>query len=161
VGAFTPTPKRLDLTRLLSDVSSLFAPDVFNALPSGARYDFSEAGKCIAFERATAAAFHILRATEDVLRFYYNGMVRHRRITSLMWGPIVIDLRKRTLTKQYEPLNNHLDNIRVSFRNPTQHPEAIYDVHEVQDLWAVCVDVVNRMIRTLKKENRLSTAPAP
>src|SRR5262245_6752665 len=29
VGAYTPTPKRLDLPRLLKDVSSLLAPDVF------------------------------------------------------------------------------------------------------------------------------------
>lgn len=154
-GAYTPTPKRLDLPRLLSDVSSLFAPNVFNSLPAIAQFDFAEAGKCIAFERPTAAAFHILRGTEDVLRFYYNQMVRNGRITSLMWGPIVADLRKRNLTKTFEALNNHLDNIRVSFRNPTQHPEATYDIHEVQDLWAVCVDVVNRMLKTLQNEKRL------
>ena len=154
-GAYTPTPKRLDLPRLLSDVSSLFAPNVFNSLPAIAQFDFAEAGKCIAFERSTAAAFHILRGTEDVLRFYYNRMVRHGRIASLMWGPIVADLRKRNLTKQFETLNNHLDNIRVSFRNPTQHPEATYDIHEVQDLWSVCVDVVNRMLRILLDEKRL------
>jgi hypothetical protein len=47
-------------------------------------------------------------------------------------------------------VNNHLDNIRVSFRNPTQHPEAIYDIHEVQDLWSICVDVINRMVKILK-----------
>ena len=57
VGAYTPTPKRLDLTRLLGDVTSLFAPDTFNALPPISQYDFGEAGKCIAFERSTAAAF--------------------------------------------------------------------------------------------------------
>lgn len=155
IGAYTPTPKRLDLTRLLSDVPSLFAPSVYNKLPPIAQFDFEEAGKSIAFERPTAAAFHILRGTEDVLRFYYKGMVRSGRISSSMWGPIVIDLRKRTLTKRFEALNNHLDNIRVSFRNPTQHPEAIYDIHEVQDLWAVCVDVVNRMVKTMQNEGRL------
>ena len=42
-------------------------------------------------------------------------------------------------------LLNNLDNIRQSFRNPTQHPEKIYDIQEVQDLWSLCVDVVNRM----------------
>src|SRR5260370_5343314 len=89
IGAYTPTPKRLDLPRLLNDVSSLFAPGVFNQLPSIARFDFGEAGKCIAFERPTAAAFHILRAPEDVLLFYYTHMIRHSRISDLMWGPIV------------------------------------------------------------------------
>lgn len=150
VDAFTPTPKRLDLERLLSAVNDLFSPDTFNALPEIARYDFSEAGKCIAFELPTGAAFHILRGTESVLRKYYEQMIRQNRIKSLMWGPIVTDLRKRPKTKSYDVLNNHLDNIRASFRNPTQHPEAIYDIHEVQDLWSVCVDVVNRMVRILR-----------
>jgi hypothetical protein len=150
VHAYTPTPKRLDLDRLLSDVNKLFSPGIFEALPDIARHDFTEAGKCIAFETPTAAAFHILRGTESVLRKYYEEMIRHKRIKSLMWGPIVIDLRKRSKTKPHEVLNNHLDNIRVSFRNPTQHPEAIYDIHEVQDLWSICVDVINRMVKILK-----------
>ena len=150
IHAYTPTPKRLDLDRLLSDVKKLFSPAVFDSLPDIAKHDFTEAGKCIAFETPTAAAFHILRGTESVLRNYYEEMIRQKRIKSQMWGPIVIDLRKRSKTKPHEVLNNHLDNIRASFRNPTQHPEAIYDIHEVQDLWSVCVDVVNRMVKILK-----------
>jgi len=162
VGAYTPTPKRLDLDRLLNDVSTLFSPNVFVALPTIAQFDFGEAGKCIAFERPTAAAFHILRGTEDVLRFYYLNMVRHGRIGNLMWGPIVEDLARHKATKKAAALNNHLDNIRRSFRNPTQHPEATYDIHEAQDLWAVCVDVVNRMVKILATEKRLPGAkPVP
>jgi hypothetical protein len=109
----------------------------------------------VLLELPTAAAFHILRATEDVLRHYYTRMVRNNRIAGLMWGPIVANLRTRHLTKRHETLNNHLDNIRVSFRNPTQHPESMYDIHEVQDLWGVCIDVVNRMVRILRDSNRI------
>ena len=90
-------------------MSSLFAPNVLNSLPPIAQFDFGEAGKCIAFERPTAAAFHILRATEGVLRFYYIRMIRHGRISTLMWGPVVADLRLHNLTRHYEALNNHLD----------------------------------------------------
>lgn len=63
-----------------------------------------------------------------------------------MWGPMVTHLKKRK-AKPIPPatLLNNLDNIRVSFRNPTQHPEKIYDIQEVQDLFGLCVDVVNRM----------------
>lgn len=155
VEAYTPTPKRLDLRHLLETIGSLFAPTTYDVLPEIARYDFAEAGKCIAFERPTAAAFHILRGTESTLRFYYEQMIRQNRIPSRMWGPIVQDLRLRPRTREYDVLNNHLDNIRNSFRNPTQHPEATYDIHEVQDLWSVCVDVVNRMIRTLRENERI------
>ncbi len=154
--AYIPTPKRIDLDALLNDVSQLFSPSVFVLLPDLTQFDFSEAGNCIAFERPTAAAFHMLRATEGTLKWYYTQIVRSRRIDNQMWGNIVADLRKKNLTKKHTALNNNLDNIRESYRNPTNHPEATYDIHEVQDLWSLCIEVTNRMVATLKSENRLN-----
>ena len=153
IYAFTTTPKRLDSGKLLKDVASLFAPHTYDSFPDIAKYDFVEAGKCTAFELPTSAAFHILRATEANLRHYYKSMIKQKRIASEMWGPIVQDLRKRNKTKKYTTLNNHLDNIRLSFRNPTQHPESTYDIHEAQDLFSVCIDANNRMFRILRKES--------
>ncbi|OJI53898.1 hypothetical protein CRN47_01855 [Vibrio vulnificus] len=150
--AFIATPKRLDSDKLLGDISSLFSPNIFENFPDIAKYDFDEAGKCIAFERPTAAAFHILRATEANLRYYYKQMIKQNRVKSEMWGPIIQDLRKKNKTKVHTTLNNHLDNIRVSFRNPTQHPEAIYDIHEVQDLLSVCIDANNRMFKVIAEQ---------
>lgn len=149
--AYVVTPKRLDVTKLLDTVYDLFAPDVYWLLPEIAMHDFAEAGKCIAFECPTAAAFHILRATESVLRDYYCRMIKKSRC-DLMWGPIILDLRKRRKTQHKKVLLNNLDNIRLSFRNPTQHPEKIYDIQEVQDVWGLCVDVVNRMLKDLEEE---------
>jgi len=153
IHAFTTTPKRLNSEKLLDDVSSLFAPDAYSSFPDIAKSDFAEAGKCIAYELPTVAAFHILRATEANLRHYYKQRIKQKRIASEMWGPIVEDLRKRSKTKTHTTLNNHLDNIRLSFRNPTQHPESVYDIHEVQDLFSVCIDANNRMFKILKNES--------
>lgn len=141
--AFIVTDKRIDVNKLLSDVRGLMAPEVFDALPEVAQYDFTEAGNCIAFERPTAAAFHILRGTEAVLRHFYCCYVRRNR-AQLVWGPIIDSLRARRRPPP-APLLDNLNNIRLSFRNPTQHPEKIYDIQEVQDLFGLCVDVVNRM----------------
>ncbi len=149
--AYVVTPKRLDVTKLLDKVNDLFAPDIYELLPHIAMHDFAEAGKCIAFERPTAAAFHILRATESVLRDYYCRMIKQHRC-DLMWGLIIQDMRKRRKTQHKKVLLNNLDNIRLSFRNPTQHPEKIYDIQEVQDLWGLCVDVINRMVKDLEEE---------
>jgi hypothetical protein len=142
--AFIVTDKRIDVNKLLSDVRGLMAPGVFDALPDVAQYDLAEAGRCIAFELPTAAAFHLLRATESVLRHFYCCIVRQRR-AQLAWAPIVDSLRARR-TPPPAPLLDNLDNIRRSFRNPTQHPDKIYDIQEVQDLFGLCVDVVNRMV---------------
>ena len=131
--AFIVTDKRIDVNKLLSDVPGLMAPGVFNSLPEIARYDFMEAGNCIAFELPTAAAFHLLRGTESVLRKLYCSIVRRGRV-ELLWYPIVASLRKRR-TQLPAPLLDHLDHIRCNFRNPTQHPEKIYDIQEVQNLF--------------------------
>jgi hypothetical protein len=121
------------------------APGTVSALPEIAQYDFTQAGKCIAFELLTSAAFHLLRATEATLRHLYFAATQNSAPQN--WGPIVQFLRQ--LPKPLPaPLLDNLDNIRQSFRNPTQHPEKIYDIQEVQDLFSLCVDVVNRMVRT-------------
>jgi hypothetical protein len=150
--AFITTSKRLDIERLLDNIAELFAPGVFSEFSDIARLDFMDAGRCIAFELPTAAAFHTLRATEANLRHYYMRMVRQQRVKSQMWGPIVQDLQKRRRSRKYATLNNHLDNIRLSFRNPTQHPEKVYDIQEAQDLMALSIDANNRMFKILEKE---------
>lgn len=148
--AYVLTPKRFDINRLLEDIGSLMSPNVFSSLPDITQYDFSEAGRCIAFERPTAAAFHLLRGTEAVLRLFYTSLIHTKRVSPLLWGNITEDLRNRPRTKKHVTLYNNLDNIRHSYRNPTQHPDAIYDIHEAQDLLPLCFESVNRMMKTLK-----------
>ena len=142
--AYIVTDKRIDIDKLISDVPALLAPSVYEQLPDIAQHDFMEAGKCIAFERSTAGAFHLLRGTEGVLRHFYCAIVRRKRVT-LLWGPMVQSLKKRRKPPS-SPLLDNLDNIRRSFRNPTQHPDKIYDIQEVQDLFGLCIDIINRMV---------------
>jgi hypothetical protein len=145
--AYIVTPKRLDVQRLLKDVSGLLAAGTFKNLDAISRMDLEEAGKCIAFERSTAAAFHLLRGTEAVLRQFYCGLVKQHRVSPMLWGNMIIDLRKRHKAKPHHDLIEHLDHIRRSFRNPTQHPEKMYDMDEVQDLWSLCTDAISRMAK--------------
>ena len=136
---FSVTEKRVDVNKLLSNISSLMAPKVFKSLPAIAQYDFKEAGKCIAFERPTAAAFHLLRGTEAVLRHFYCFFVKRKRVKNLLWGPMIQDLRKRR-KKPPDVLLNYLDNIRHSFRNPTQHPDKIYNIERYR-IYLVCASM--------------------
>ncbi|MBR7979208.1 hypothetical protein [Burkholderia cenocepacia] len=145
INAYTISPKRLDVAKLTDDIEHLFAPGVYQSLTDVAKYDISEAGRCIAFERPTAAAFHLMRATEEVLRGYYCFYVRRNRIDKMLWYPMIQALQQHRRAKVNDVLHRQLDNIRVSFRNPTQHPDKMYDIQEVQDLFGLCVDVINRM----------------
>ncbi len=158
IFAYIVTDKRIDVDKLLDDVSALFSPRIFQLMPDIAQYDFMEAGKCIAYELPTAAAFHILRGTESTLRLYYCNHIKRGRLTTLLWRPMVEHLRK---CKKPMPkiLLDNLDNIALNFRNPTAHPEYRYDIYEVQDLFNLCVDVNNRMISDLIKHKLIPSSP--
>jgi len=148
--AYNVSERRFPIERLVDDVGGLFGKDVFKKLPTIAQQDFAEAAKCLAFERATAGAFHMLRGPESILRHYYCQKL-HRGRADLMWGPIVASMR--SYPRRFPaPLLNHLDHIRASFRNPTAHPEKTYDIDEAQDLLSICIDVANRMIQDLEPQ---------
>jgi hypothetical protein len=143
--AYTISERRFPIEYLMDNVGRLFAKDTFDKLPAIAQQDFIEATKCLAFERSTAAAFHMLRGTESVLKHYYCTKL-HRKRSELMWGPMVVSMRR--YPKRFPALLlNQLDHIRSSFRNPTAHPEKLFDIDEAQDLLSICIDAVNRMIQ--------------
>ncbi|MDG4821927.1 hypothetical protein O7635_08685 [Asanoa sp. WMMD1127] len=152
VFAHVTRDKRFSVDRLLYNVASLMAPGIFDSMPKVAKYDFGEAGRCIAFELPTAAAFHLMRGTEDVLKSFYRTLIEDQ-VSPLLWGPMVAHLRDKLDPPPLILLNN-LDGLRVGFRNPTQHPEKIYDIEEAQDLFGLSVDSVNRMVKYLKRRGR-------
>jgi len=147
--AYVLTQKRLGLENLMSDVSNLFGSGVFTQLPKLCQDDFMEAGKCLGFERYTAAAFHILRATEEMLLVYYKHRIKKKRVKLLMWYNMTNHLKGKR--KVPDSLIAVLDSIREDFRNPTVHPEKKYSEDEVQNLFTHCVDVINRITKELKK----------
>jgi hypothetical protein len=92
--AYILRDKRYDVNKLLERIWELLDVGVYAWLPDIAKYDFREAGRCIAVESPTAAAFHVIRGTESALREFYCGVVRRNR-SALMWGPMVTSLRAR------------------------------------------------------------------
>lgn len=141
--------RRFNTEYLLSDPAKLLKNGAFEKLEEIARIDFSSSCRCILFGEATAAAFHILRATESVLKTYYFHHKRTNRLKTPMWGPMTQQLRAKTKNKPPETLLNSLDLVRTAYRNPTQHPEAIYEIDSAQDLFGVCLDLMGKMCEEL------------
>ncbi|WP_158373071.1 hypothetical protein [Cellulosimicrobium cellulans] len=149
--AYVASDKRYTVEMLADSIDKIFNPETFAGLPALAQFDFRQAGRGLAFETPTAAAFHLLRGTEAVLRDFYTKIVKSKRIAEpRMWGPMVADMRARR-NPPPELLLTTLDNLRRHFRNPTQHPEKVYDMDEAQDLLALVVDAVGQMARCLKE----------
>jgi len=136
---------RHDPSKLLGDIGSLMAPGIFGKLPELVKFDLREAGSCLAFDRPTAAAFHLMRAVEGELRLFYSAWVKQKRIAEpRMWGPMTDHMRTRSNHPPILVLVN-LDYVRRNFRNPTQHPDKVYEMDEALDLFAVVCEAITRM----------------
>lgn len=140
VTAFFPSEKRYNVDRLYSDVSSIFGVNAFGKLPENAQRDFSEAGKCIVLERATAASYHLMRGAECTLKQLYYSVVKKGRKPNAAWGPMVQHLEQRKALD--EALKGTLDNFRRGFRNPVAHPDTFYSIDEAQDLLGTTTQLV-------------------
>jgi hypothetical protein len=137
--------RRYSTEYLLVSPSQLLKDGVFGKLNEIARSDFESSCRCILFGEATASAFHIIRATESVLKDYYYTHRKRNRLEKPMWGPMIDQLRAKKKGAPPASLLAALDNIRVTYRNPTQHPEALYTIDGAQDLFGVCSDVIGKM----------------
>lgn len=137
--------RRFNTEYLLSNPARLLKNGAFDKLEEIAKSDFTSSCRCILFGEATASAFHILRATESVLKSYYFHHRRHNRLDKPMWGNMVDQLKAKTKNRPPATLIASLDLIRSAYRNPTQHPEAIYEIDSAQDLFGVCLDVIGKM----------------
>lgn len=142
---YTLPSRRFNTEYLLTAPQSLLKAGSFEKLEEIARSDFSSSCRCILFGEATAAAFHILRATESVLKSYYLHHRRQNRLPKPMWANMVDQLKAKTKNKPPAALLSSLDLIRVAYRNPTQHPEALYEIDGAQDLFGVCIDAIGKM----------------
>lgn len=142
---YVTTYKRYNTDYLMDHPEKLFSDGVFKRLPKLSRYDFTEGFKCITFEIPTAAVFHILRATEGVLKDCYLSNVKQNRVKRPMWSNMLKQLKERKRNRLSGALLGCLDNIRESYRNPTNHPEAVYNIDQAEDLLGLCIDVTNKM----------------
>jgi hypothetical protein len=79
----------------------------------------------------------------------YFHFKKSKRIKKPMWGPMTDELRKKIGGKPDLVILDTLDVIRKSYRNPTQHPETIYDIESGQDLFGLCLDILNKMTQYL------------
>ncbi|QDV50694.1 hypothetical protein [Gimesia fumaroli] len=146
---YTFPKRRFNEEYLLNYPENLFKSGRYARLSDISKSDIAGACRCILFGEATASAFHILRATEEVLKLYYFKHKKRKRLKKPMWGPMTIELRAKKTNKPSSLVLNSLDLVRTSYRNPTQHPEAIYDIESAQDLMGVCIDLINRMAAEL------------
>ena len=144
-----------------------FEPDLFKLAEQNkfgsAHRNIEDAGKCLAFNRGTAAVFHLMRVMEYGLRALGESLndpsLDPKRNPS--WDAILKKcddelrkpLRERSAEwREDEPFySNATANLRAvknAWRNPTLHVERDYDPDDALDVW----NAVKAFMRHLAKK---------
>lgn len=149
IYSFFLSEKNIPIETLTEHPHTLLPEGVFNALPNIAKTDFLESSFCLAFGLGTAAAFHILRCTEAVLREYYCMIVKRKkdRLKRLLWSSMLDQLRQRKTKRPDDEILKGLDYIVLSHRNPTSHPEKAYDIDEAYEVFNLCIGAIPRIVK--------------
>lgn len=146
--AFLVTKKRgYDTTDLIFRAEVLFPPELPGKVPESLP-EIREAGKCIAFEMGTAAGFHIMRATELVLRRYYDVVMEgdNRPKNDNLGGY----LRAMEEKPAGDPkVIAAMKQITSLHRNPLMHPEDILTLDEAIGLMGMAQSVMVAMLDEL------------
>ena len=140
-----------------------FGAEVTLAFPS-ATIDIEEAGKCLAFDRATACVFHLMHVMEAAVRVLENNL-KLPPSNNPSWESILknceSELKKRAADKSPEWESNKsffteaiamLRSVKDAWRNPTMHVEKTYTEEQALDIWNV-VKVYMRHLATKLKED--------
>ena len=126
----------------------------------GVAYEIDEAGKCIALERSTAAAFHAIRCLEGGIRALSRCLVipDPTRASDRNWGAILKSL-KDEIDKRWPGSSTRLhgdgqffDNayaalaaIQNPWRNATMHLDQKYTLDEAQNIFEVVKGFMTRL----------------
>ena len=118
------------------DPAGIFGKDVYNKFPNMVE-DISEAGKCIAFDRPTAAVFHLMRVMEIGVQAF--GTKLGVTLANEMNWQKILDLVNKEIksrdhrfpeTKELAELSVQLYAVKVAWRNEVMHPKRTYSLND-------------------------------
>lgn len=121
--------------------------------------DFDEAGRCLAFGLATAAGYHVMRATESVIRQWYALAVDTPK-ARILWDDAVVELEKVAAEEDKATLEL-LGHLRRHLRNRLMHPEDFLNTDQAMDAFATAQVMIRAMAKRISEQPRYVPRPSP
>ncbi len=148
-------------TSVLTDSGENLFPGSLLAKVPEAAIDVAAATRCLAFELPTAAAFHLHRANEAVLRKYFDHLAgESNRPPSGNMGEYINILK----TKKLGDLKvlDVLKSIKDLHRNPLMHPDdSIKSIDEAISLYAAIRAAIGYMLDRIDGDQAPVMEPLP
>jgi hypothetical protein len=158
---FIVSPKGAYSTTSLAERGETVVSETAHALVPSMKKDLHDACRCIAFELPTAAAFHLFRALEAMVR-EYGEYVRGKPWTKIEkkngLGGYANFLKERNLGVDARIINS-IEQITKLHRNPTMHPEWHLSTTEILPTLGMTVSAIETI--ALDWERRKNTPNVP
>lgn len=133
--------------QLAEQAEAMLSSDVRTKIPDSAVANVKQAGKCLAFEVSTAAAFHMLRATETVVIEYLSTLAGAPIAPkSRSWGTYIRLIEARGGDKKIVAM---LKQIKDLHRNPIMHPEDMLGTDEAVAVFGIATSAIAAMAKLL------------
>ncbi|MDY3522014.1 hypothetical protein PG614_10305, partial [Riemerella anatipestifer] len=154
-NSFVINEKKYKLEYLIDNQAKLFNDTgVLLEAPFEVQFHVIESANCIAFDRYTASAFHILLATEGYVKFFNDNFYESDSDDEDTYT--FYDLIKETqeILKEFKydsELISFLHIIRKYYRNQSQHSNRKFTETEATDLFTICIKVMNELFAIVHK----------
>lgn len=136
----------IDKAKLISGLNSFLNDDIIKSISDNSKKDLEDAIKCIILLLPTPSVMSSFRASEDIIRQYYDKKIQ--KISGYKsWKEIIDELLASKDIK--EPLHGYLNYIRNE-RNSADHPGKVFAQQE-------CEDAFMQVIRLIKEIKNLQT----
>lgn len=141
---FVCSPKAAYSTTLLAEHGETLVSTGAHELVPSMKQDLHDAGRCMAFELPTAAAFHLFRAVEAMVRSY-GEFVRQKPFTQSEkkkgLGGVANVLKDKKLDVDVR-ITHAIEQLALLHRNPTMHPEIHISKTEIMVTVGIVVSVI-------------------
>lgn len=128
----------IDKSRLLSGINSFLNEDILKQLSDNNKNDLNDAINCILLNLPTPAAMITFRASEDILRLYYEKKTLNSS-AGKRWFEIINELLNTKGIKK--PLVDYLNYIRDK-RNEAEHPDKVFTQRECEHAFMQVVNLI-------------------
>lgn len=135
-----------DKSKLTSGIESFLKDDSLKIISENAKQDLNEAIKCILYSLPTPAAMITFRASEEVLRSYYEKKTPNSA-EGKRWYEIIQELSKKEGANK--PFVDYLNYIRDK-RNEAEHPGKIFTQSESEHAFMQVIHLIEVISKDIK-----------
>jgi len=132
-------------TGLIEEAERILPEPVLRKIDPATIEELRQSGRCLAFDVATASAFHMMRATELVIHKYYLHICKPKSKNNLAnWGAYIAKLTQSQVPEVKE-IVAMLQQIKDRHRNLIMHPDIVLSTDEAFTLFEIAQGAIIAM----------------